>query len=134
MALRLWREFKHGAHHAGGKTIDLTVTASQCSTLAKGGSITLQVETLAFKKGTKTRFVKQKAFDGNGADLSDNYRIEFDSYGWVTCKTFEGHLQDVVPKVRIKDVKVMSKSGLQLPCSREEHGCDTTPFDLYANT
>ena len=43
------------AHQSGGKTIDLTVTASQCRTLANGGSITLKDETLEFKKGTKTR-------------------------------------------------------------------------------
>ena len=34
------------SHHTGGITIDLTVTASQCRTLAKGGSITLKDETL----------------------------------------------------------------------------------------
>ena len=28
------------AHHTGGKTIDLTVTVSQCRTLARGGLIT----------------------------------------------------------------------------------------------
>ena len=46
------------AHHTGGITIDLTVTASQCRTLAKGGSITLNDETLEFKKGVKTTVVK----------------------------------------------------------------------------
>ena len=43
------------AHHTGGITIDLTVTASQCRTLARGGSITLKHETLEFKKGQKQR-------------------------------------------------------------------------------
>ena len=47
------------AHHTGGITIDLTVTASQCRTLAKGGSITLKDETLEFKKGVRTTVVKQ---------------------------------------------------------------------------
>ena len=37
-------------HHTGGITIDLTVTASQCRTLLRGGSITLKEETLEFKK------------------------------------------------------------------------------------
>ena len=46
------------AHHAG-ITIDLTVTASQCKTLARGGSITSKDETLEFKKGVKTTVVKQ---------------------------------------------------------------------------
>ena len=45
------------AHHTGGLKIDLTVTASQCRTLAKGGSITLKDETLEFKKGFKTTVV-----------------------------------------------------------------------------
>ena len=47
------------AHHTGGITIDLTVTASQCRTLARGGSITLKDKTLEFKKGVKTTVVKQ---------------------------------------------------------------------------
>ena len=43
------------AHHTGGITIDLTVTASHCRTLARAGSITLKDETLEFKKGVKQR-------------------------------------------------------------------------------
>ena len=116
------------------KKIDLTVTASQCRTLAKGDSITLKDETLEFKKGVKTTVVKHKDFDGDGADLSDKDRNECDSYGWVSRKTFEGHVQDVVLKVRTKDGKVKSKDGLQLPCLLEELGCDTTSFDPYAYT
>ena len=77
------------AHHAGGITIDFTVTASQCTALAKGGSITLKDETLEFKKGIKTTVVKQKDFDDNGADLSDTNRNECDSYGWVNRKTLK---------------------------------------------
>ena len=78
------------AIHAGGITIDITVTASQCTTLAKGGRITLKDETLEFKKGIKRTVVKQKDFDDNGTDLSKKYRNECDSYGWVNRKTFEG--------------------------------------------
>ena len=48
------------AHNTGGITIDLTVAASQCRTLARGGSITLNGETLEFKKGVKTTVVKHK--------------------------------------------------------------------------
>ena len=120
------------AHHTGGITIDLTVTASQCGTLAKGGSIILKDETLEYKKGVKTTVVNQKNFDTDGADLSDKYKKESDSYGWVNRTTFEGHKEDVVLKVRTKDGKVMSKDGLQLPCPLEELGCDTTSFDPYA--
>ena len=116
------------AHHRGGITKDLTVTASQCRTLAEGGSITLKDETLEFKKGVETTVVLLKDFVDDGADLSDKYRNKCDSYGRINCKTFEGHVQDVVFEVRTKDGKVMSKDGLQLPCSLEERGCDTTSF------
>ena len=58
------------AHHTGG-IIDLTVTASQCRTLANGGSVTLKDETLEFRRGIKTTVVKQKYSDDDGADLSD---------------------------------------------------------------
>ena len=122
------------AHHSGGITIDLTVTASQCRTLANGGSITLKDETLEFKKGTKTTVVKHKDFIDDGADLSDKYRNECHFQGWVNRKTFEGHVQDVVLKVRTKDGKVMRTEVLQLPCPLEELGCDTTSFDPYAYT
>ena len=57
-------------------------------------------------------------------------RDECGSYGWINRKTFEGHVQDVV----LKDGKVMSKDGLQLPCPLEELGCDRTSFDPYAYT
>ena len=53
-------------------------------------------------------------FDGDGADLSDKHTNECDSYGYVTRKTFEGHVQDVLFKVRTKEGKVMSKDGLHL--------------------
>ena len=81
------------AHHTGGITIDSTVTASQCRTLAKGGSISLKDEALEFKKAVKTTVVKHKDFDDDGAEVSDKYRNECGSYGWVNRKTFEGHAQ-----------------------------------------
>ena len=122
------------AHHTGGIKIDLTVTASQCRTLAKGSSTTLKDETLEFMKAVKTTVVKQKNFDNGGADLSDTDRNECGSHGWVNRKTFEGHVQDVVLKVRTNGGKVMSRDGLKLPCPLEELGCDTTSFDPYAYT
>ena len=122
------------AHHTRGITIDLPVTASQCRTLARGGSITLKDDTLEFKKGVETTVVKHKDFDDNGADLNEKYRNECDSCGWIKRKTFEGHVQDVVLKVRTKAGKVMTKNGLQLPCPLEELGCDTSSFDPYAYT
>ena len=120
------------AHHTGRRTIDLTVTASQCKTLARGGSITLKDETLEFKKGVKTTVVKHKDFGDEGADLNDKRKIECNSYGWVNRKTFEGHVQEVVLKVRTKYGKAFKKDGLQLPCPLEELGCGTTSFDPYA--
>ena len=136
MALWLWRRFKHRrpSYHTGAITIDLTVTASQCRTSATGGSITLKDETLDFKEGVKTTVVKHKDFDDDGADLSDKYRNECDSYGWGDRKTFECHVQDVVLKVLTKEGKVMSKDGLQSPCPLEELGCDFTSIDTYAYT
>ena len=107
------------AQHAGRVTKDLTVTASQCKTLANGGSITLKDETLTFKKKTKTTVVRQEDFDDNEADLSDKYRNKCNSYEWVNRKTFEGHVQDVVLEVRSTDGNVMSKNGLQWPCPLE---------------
>ena len=75
------------AHHTGGIKIVLTVTASQCRILAKGGSITFKDETFEFKKEVKTTVVKHKDFDDDGADVSDKYRNESDSCGWVNRKT-----------------------------------------------
>ena len=121
------------AHHTGGITIDLTVTAIQGRALAKGSSITLKDETLDFKKGVKTTVVKHKDFDDDGSDLTDKYTNKCDSYVWIFRKTFEGHVQDLVLKVRT-DGKVMSKDGLQIPCPLEDLGCDTTSFDPYAYT
>ena len=102
--------------------------------LSKKRSITLNDETLEFKKGVKTTVVKQKDFDSDGADLCDKYRHECNSCGGVNRKTFDGHVQDVVLKARTKDGKVMNKDGLQLPCALEELGCDTTSFEPYAYT
>ena len=121
------------ANHAG-ITIDLTVTASQCRTLANGGSSTLKDETLESKKGIKTTVAEQKDIDEKGADLSDTYRNDCDLNGKVNRRTFEGHVQDVTLKVCTKHGTVVSKDGLHLPCPLEELGCDTNSFDPYAYT
>ena len=121
------------AHHTGGITMDLTVTASQCRTLANGGQIILKVETLEFLKGTKTTVVKQKEFDNIGADLSDKYRNECDLFGYVNRKTSEGHVQDVTFRVRTKDGKVFSKDGFNYLAPWKNLDL-TSSFDPYAYT
>ena len=67
-------------------------------------------------------FVKQKDFDSDGADLSDKYKNECDSYGWANRKTFESHVQDVVLKVRTEDGKVMSKGDYNYYALRKNLG------------
>ena len=59
------------AHHGGGIKIDLTVTVSQCGTLANRSSIALKDETLEFKRVNKTTVVEQKDFDDKIADLNE---------------------------------------------------------------
>ena len=86
------------------------------------------------KHSSSRKKSKQKSFDDERVELNNKYRNECNLYRWVNRKTFEGHVQHVVLKVRTKDGKVMSKDGLQLPCLLEELGCDTTSFDPYAYT
>ena len=119
MALWLWRRLKHG-----------------CSSYRRNNN-RLDRYSISMQNLSKRRFDHfNKDFDDDGADFSDANRNECDcdKHGWVNRKTFEGHVQDVVLKVRTNDGKVMSKDGLQLPCPLEELGCDTTSFDPYAYT
>ena len=77
--------------------------------------------------------MKQKDFDDEGADLSDKYWNECDSYGWVNRIAFEVHVQDVMLNVGTKYGKTMSKDGLQLPCSLEELGCNNTETLMHTH-
>ena len=134
MALWLWRRFKHGRPSYRRNYNRLNRYSISMQNLGERRVNHFKDETLEFKKGVKTTVVKHKDFDDDGADLSDKYRNECNSYGWVNRKIFEGHVQDVVLKVRTESGNVMSKDELQLPCLLEELGCDTTSFDPYAYT
>ena len=134
MALWLRKRFKHGRPSYRRNNNRLNRYSISMQNLSKRRFNHFKVETLEFKKGVKKTVVKHNDFDDDRADLSNKYRNECDSYGWVNRKTFEGQVQDAVLKVRTKDGKVMSKDGLQLPCPLENFGCDTTSLDPYAYT
>ena len=59
-------------------------------------------------------------------DTSDDYRNECDGKGWITRDTFLPHMQTTTLKVRLENGKVLSATGLILPCALEELGCETT--------
>ena len=133
MALWLWRRFKHGCSPYRRNNNRLNHYSNPMQNPSEWSLNHFKNETLELKKGIETTVVKQKVFD-DGADFSNKYRNECDTYGWVNRRTFEGHVQDVVPKVRTEDGKIMSKDGLQLPRPLEELGCQTISFYPYAYT
>ena len=132
MALWLWRRFKHG--HPSCRT----------------DNNRLNRHSISMQNLSEWRFNQVKWWNTRVQDVNQNngcktkgvwwlwsgpqrqIQKRTDTYGWVNRKTFEGHVQDVVLKVRTKDGKVMSKDGLQLPCSLEAFVCDTLSFDPYA--
>ena len=57
---------------------------------------------------------------------------EFDGKGWIIRDTFLPHMQMTQIKVTLENGKVLSDSGLILPCALEELGCETTSLDPYA--
>ena len=129
MALRLWRRFKHGRPSYRRNNNRPNRYSIWMQNLSKRRFDHFERWDTRVQERSKN-----KVSDDDAADLSDKYRNESDSYGWVNRKTFEGHVQDVVLRVRTKDGNVVSKNGLQLPCPLEELGCDTTSFDSYAYT
>ena len=64
-------------------------------------------------------------------DASDEYRNECDGKGWITRDTFPSHMQTTTLKVTLENGKVLSDTGLNLPCALEELGCETTSLDPY---
>ena len=82
--------------------------------------------TINFGFDTKNPIVKTTG------DTSDDYRNECDGRGWITRDTFLAHMQTTTLKVTLENGKVLSDTGLILPCALEELGCETTSLDPYA--
>ena len=65
-------------------------------------------------------------------DTSDDYRNECDGKGWITRDAFLPHMQTTTLKNTLENGKVLSDTGLILPCALEKLGCETTSLDPYA--
>ena len=65
-------------------------------------------------------------------DTRDDYRNECAGKSCITRDTFLPHMQTTTLKVTIESGKVLSDTGLILPCALEELGCETTLLDPYA--
>ena len=65
-------------------------------------------------------------------DTSDDYRNERHGKIWITRDTFLPHMQTTALKVTLESGKVLSDTGLILPCALEELGCETSSFDPCA--
>ena len=65
-------------------------------------------------------------------DTSDDDRNEFDGVIWITRDTFLHHMQTTTLKNTLKNGKVLSDTGLNLPCVLEKLGHETTSLDPYA--
>ena len=113
-------------HTIIGLTSDIVIFPEQCRTLAKRKDITLLGHSTNFDFDIKNPIV---IFYG---DTSDDYRNECDGKGWITRDTFLPHMQTTTLKVRLENGKVLSDTGLILPCALEELGCETTSLDPYA--
>ena len=113
-------------HTIAGITSDIVISPEQCWTLAKGKDITLLRHSINFGFDTKDPIVKTYG------DTSDDYRNDCDGKGWITRDTFLPHMQTTTLKVTLENGKVLSDSGLILPCAVEELGCETTSLDPYA--
>ena len=128
------REKWHCGHHdhngidhtIAGITSDIVISSEQCRTLAKGKDITLHGHSIEFGFDTKNPIVKIFG------DTSDDYRKECDGKGWITRDTFLPHMQTTTLKVTLENGKVLSETGLILPCALEKLGCETTSLDPYA--
>ena len=122
------RHFDHSSidHTIAGITSDIVISPEQCRTLAKGKEITLLEHSMNFGLDTKIPIVK------TSGDTSNDYRNECEGKGWITRDTFFPHMQTTTLKVTSEIGKVLSDTGLILPCAMEELGCGTTSLDPYA--
>ena len=109
-------------------TNDIDLTPEQCKQASEGRSLTLLNHKLTFEKGKKEIHHK---WIGNVDGDNPN---ECEGYEWITKDTFESHIQDITPKVRIKDGKIFNKNDQQLPCDLDELGYESTSLDSYAYT
>ena len=113
-------------HTIAGITSTIVISPEQCRNLAKGKDITLLGHSINFGFDTKNPIVKTYS------DTSDDYRNELDGKGWITRDTFLPHMQTTTLKNNLENGKVLSDTGLILPCALEELGCETTSLDSYA--
>ena len=119
------RKKKHCGHHDhssidhtfAGITSHIVISPEQCRALL-GLSI-------SFVFDTKNPIVE------TSSDTRVDYRNECNSKGWITRDTFLPHMQTTTLKVTLENGKILSDTGLILPCSLEELGCETTSLDPY---
>ena len=109
-------------------TSDIDLTPEQCKQAYEGRSLTLFDQKLTFENGNKEIHHK---WTGN---LDGDNRNECECYEWITKDTFESHIQDITPKVRIKDGKILNRSDQLLPCDLDELGYESTSLDPCAYT
>ena len=118
------REKWHCGHHyhcstdhtIAGIASDMVMYPEQCRTLAKGKEIALLEHSKNFGFDTKNPIVK------TFGDTSDDYRNECNGKSWVTRDTFLPHMQTTTLKVTLENGKVLSDTGLSLPCALEDRG------------
>ena len=128
------REKWHCGHHdhssidntIAGITSDIVISPEQCRTLAKGKDITLLGHSINFGFDTKNPIVKTYGV------TRDDYRNEWDGKAWITRDTFLPHMQTTTLKATLENGRVLSETGLNLPCALEELGCETTSLEPYA--
>ena len=122
--MALWHHDHSSIDHTiAGITSDIVISPEQCRTLAKRKEITLLGRSINFGFDTKNPFVK------TFGDTSDDYRNECDGRGWITRDTILPHMQTTSLKVTSENGKILSDTGLFLPCALEELGCETTSLD-----
>ena len=112
-------------HTNAGITSDILISLEQYRTLLKEKETTLLDHSMSFDLDTNNPVVE--TID----DTSDGYGKNFHGKGWITDETFIPHMQKTVPKVTMENGKVLSDTGLFLPCFLEEFGCETTSLDPF---
>ena len=80
-------------------TSDIDLTPEQGKQASEGKSLTLFDHKLTFEKG------KNETHHKWIGDVNGDYINECKGYEWITKDTFESHIQDITPKVRIEDGK-----------------------------